>query len=175
MSLTLVGVGHSVILDNLVGSIAISLGQIMSPKKSTSVTPNLHFFSLRSRSSSFIHWRTLFVLLMLVCLSEVVMSMLSMNIISHPSAIISLKELFINLWKVAGELDSPKNMMVGSNSPFDMMKAAFHWLLSLILMLLYPDQMLNLAKMVASFTLSIRSEMRGRGYASLIMCSLTYL
>ena len=51
----------------------------------------------------------------------------------------SLNESFMNLWKVVGELDSLKNMMVGSNSPFDVMKAAFHWSPSLILILLYPD------------------------------------
>ena len=54
MSLTLVGVGHSVKLDSLVGSMAISSGQSISPKKSTSLTPNLHFFNLRWRLSSFI-------------------------------------------------------------------------------------------------------------------------
>lgn len=62
----------------------------------------------------------------LVCLSEAVMSILSMYTINHPSAIMSLKESFINLWKVTGEFDSPKNIMVGSNNPFEVMNAAFH-------------------------------------------------
>src|SRR5258707_2631689 len=33
---------------------------------------------------------------------------------------------FIMVWKVAGELHSPKNMMSGSKSPQFMEKAAFH-------------------------------------------------
>ena len=41
----------------------------------------------------------------------------SIYITNHPSAIISLKESFMNLWKVAGELQSPKNIMVSSKSP----------------------------------------------------------
>lgn len=89
--------------------------------------------------------------------------MLSIYMISHPSAIISLKELFMNLWKVAGEFDNPKNMMVGSNRTLDVIKAAFHWSPSLILMLLYLDQMSNLVNNWASFTLLIRSEIKGRG------------
>ena len=36
---------------------------------------------------------------------------------SHPSAIMSLKESFMNCCKVAGELVSLKNMTVGSKRP----------------------------------------------------------
>ena len=62
---------------------------------------------------------------------------------------------------MAGELDSLKNMTVGLNSPFDVIKAAFHWSPSLILMLLYPDLMSNLVKMVASLTMLMRSGVVG--------------
>ena len=37
---------------------------------------------------------------------------------SHPSAIISLKELDMNRWKVGGELVMPKNIIVGNESSF---------------------------------------------------------
>ena len=94
---------------------------------------------------------------------------------SHPSANMSLNESFMNRWKVAGEFESPKNITVGSNSPFGVMNAAFHSSPSLIRMLLYPDQMSNFVNSLASLTLLMRSEMRGRGYASLMVCSLTYL
>ena len=47
-------------------------------------------------------------------------------ITSYSSAIMSLNELFINLWKVAGELDSLKNITVGSKSPLWVIKAVFH-------------------------------------------------
>ena len=47
---------------------------------------------------------------------------------SHPSAIMSWKESFMNRWKVAGELVSPKNITVGLKRPLCVMKAAFHWL-----------------------------------------------
>ena len=73
-----------------------------------------------------------------------------------------------------GELDSLKNMTVGSNNPYDVIKVAFHWSPSLILMLLYPDQILNFVKMVASLTISMRSEMRGSGYTSLMVCLFMY-
>ena len=87
----------------------------------------------------------------------------------------SLNESFMNRWKVAGEFERPKNITVGSNNPFGVMKAAFHSSPSFIQMLLYPDLMSNFVNSLASLTLSMRSEMRGRGYASLIVCSLTYL
>ena len=62
-----------------------------------------------------------------------------------------------------GEFDNPKNMMVGSNNPLDMMRVAFHWSPSLILMLLYLNQISNLVKMVVSLTISMRLDMRGNG------------
>ena len=62
-----------------------------------------------------------------------------------------------------GEFDNPKNMTVGLNNPLDVIKAAFRWSPSLILMLLYPDQMSNFMKMVASLTISMRSDIRGSG------------
>ena len=46
---------------------------------------------------------------------------------SHPLAIMSRKESFMNRWNVAGELVSPKNMTVGSKSPLWVIKVAFHW------------------------------------------------
>jgi hypothetical protein len=51
---------------------------------------------------------------------------------------------FIIVWKVAGELVSPKNIMVGLNNPLLVMKATFHSSPSLIRMLLYPHRMSNL-------------------------------
>src|SRR5258708_32517226 len=50
----------------------------------------------------------------------------------------SQRILFIIVWNVAGELHSPKNMMVGSNSPQLVRNAAFHSSHSLIRMLLNP-------------------------------------
>ncbi|KAF8327668.1 hypothetical protein F5887DRAFT_1083620 [Amanita rubescens] len=43
--------------------------------------------------------------------------MSSMYIMTHPSAISSLKMLFIIVWNVAGELVNPKNITSGSNNP----------------------------------------------------------
>ena len=42
---------------------------------------------------------------------------------SHPSVIMSQKESFMNHWNVAGKLQRPKNMTVGSKSPLCVMKA----------------------------------------------------
>ena len=51
----------------------------------------------------------------------------------------------------------------GSKSPLCVMKAAFHWSLSLILTLLYPDLTSILVKTDAPLSLSTRSKIRGRG------------
>jgi hypothetical protein len=60
------------------------------------------------------------------------------------------KMLFIILWKVAGELQSLKNMTLGMNSPSWQVKAAFYSSPSCICMLLYPQQMSNLVKYLES-------------------------
>ena len=82
---------------------------------------------------------------------------------SHPLAIMSQKESFMNHWKIVGELVSPKNMMVGSNNPLWVTKVAFHWWPSLIHMLLYPQWTSNLVNTLVSRNLSMRLEMRERG------------
>ncbi len=64
--------------------------------------------------------------------------MSSMYTESHPWVTSVRKMVFIIIWKVAGELVSPKNITVGLNSPSGVKKAAFHSSPSLILMLLYP-------------------------------------
>jgi hypothetical protein len=70
--------------------------------------------------------------------------MLSMYTVSHFSAMLLVNMELIMVWKVAGELVSLKNIMVGSNRPSLVMNAAVHLSPSLILTLLYPQHMLNL-------------------------------
>src|SRR6266478_2990119 len=77
---------------------------------------------------------------------------------------ISLNMRFMVRWKVAGELVSPKNITRGSNSPFRVLKAAFHSLPSLILMLLYPHHMSNLVKSEHPWSCSRIVLIRGSGY-----------
>src|SRR5258708_40194105 len=72
----------------------------------------------------------------------------SMYMESHPWAISRRKIMFIIIWKVAGELVSPKNITVGSKSPSGVRNAAFHSSPSLIRTLLYPHRMSNLVKRV---------------------------
>src|SRR5258708_36740996 len=67
---------------------------------------------------------------------------------SHPWAISLRKIIFIIIWKVAGELVSPKNITVGSKSPSGVRNAAFHSSPSLMRMLLYPQRISNLVKRV---------------------------
>ena len=43
----------------------------------------------------------------------------------------------MKIWNVASELHIPKNMTLGSNSPSEMVKMAFHWSSSLMRTLLY--------------------------------------
>ena len=65
-----------------------------------------------------------------------------------PSSMRLWKMVFIIVWKVAGELVSPKNMTVGLYRPLLVIKAAFHWSLSLMRTLLYPHSMSNLVNRV---------------------------
>ena len=57
----------------------------------------------------------------------------------------------------------PKNMTVGLNNPRFVLNAAFHSSPSLIRILLYPHQTLSLVKDLAPLSLSMISEIRGRG------------
>jgi hypothetical protein len=70
---------------------------------------------------------------------------------------------FIIVWKVAGELVSPKNIMVGSNSPLLVIKAAFHSSPFLIRTLLYPHRMLNLVYREHPLSQSMSSGIKGSG------------
>jgi hypothetical protein len=62
---------------------------------------------------------------------------------SHPCATSVQKMVFIIIWKVAGELVSPKNITVGSNNPSGVRNAAFHLSPFLMHTLLYPQRTLN--------------------------------
>src|SRR5258707_3866299 len=89
------------------------------------------------------------------------MAKLSMYTDSHPCAISRRKIMFIIIWKVAGELVSPKNITVGSKSPLGVRNAAFHSLPSLIRTLLYPHRMSNLVKRVQPARRSMVWGIRG--------------
>src|SRR5260370_25241061 len=69
--------------------------------------------------------------------------------------------VFIIIWKVAGELVSPKNMTVGSKSPSGVRNAAFGSSPGLIRMLLYPHLMSNFVKRVHPLQRSIVWGIRG--------------
>ncbi len=81
--------------------------------------------------------------------------MLSMYTVMLLSAMRSWKIVFIIIWNIARELVSLKNMMVGSNSPLFVVNTTFHWLPSLIQMLLYPHLMLNFMNKVHPCSWSI--------------------
>src|SRR5258708_40269910 len=85
----------------------------------------------------------------------------SMYTDSDPWAISRQKIIFIIIWKVAGELVSPKNITVGSKSPLGVRNAAFHLSPSLIRTLLYPHRISNLVKRVQPARRSIVWGMRG--------------
>ena len=75
-------------------------------------------------------------------------------------------------WNVAGELHIPKNITVSSNKPLLVLNAAFHSSPCLIQILLYPHHMSILEKYLAPFSLSMSSDMSGKGYAFLTVQSL---
>ena len=92
--------------------------------------------------------------------------------ITWPCCIRSPRMLFIIAWKVAGALEKPKYMTVASNRPRFVMNAVFHSSPSRMRTLLYPQRTLNLVKTVALTSLSITSEIKGIGYAFLMVISL---
>ena len=69
----------------------------------------------------------------------------------------------IIVWKVAGELVSPKYMTMGSQMPKQVLNAAFHWSPLWIQMLLYPHQMLKVEKMNELARANMDSLMLGMG------------
>src|SRR5258708_369398 len=71
---------------------------------------------------------------------------------------------FIIVWKVAGELHSPKNMTRGSNSPWFMEKAAFHSSPSFSQTLLKPQQRSKVVNHSTSRSLVSTSETSGSGW-----------
>ncbi len=68
------------------------------------------------------------------------MRMSSMQQMASLQSMKGQRMLFIIVWKVAGELHSPKDMMSGSKSPWFMEKATFHSSPSLSQTLLKPQQ-----------------------------------
>src|SRR5258707_15796220 len=75
----------------------------------------------------------------------------------------SRRILFIIVWNVTGELHSPKNMMVGLNSPWLVWNAAFHSSPSLICTLLNPHRRSRTVKNSVSWRQVRMLEMRGVG------------
>ena len=71
--------------------------------------------------------------------------------------------LFIMVWKVVGELHSPKNMTSGSKSPQFVEKAAFHSSPSLRQTLLKPQQRSKVVNHSASCNLVSMLETNGSG------------
>src|SRR5258708_38828084 len=78
----------------------------------------------------------------------------------------SWRILFIIIWNIVGELHSPKNMTVGSNSPWLVWNTAFHSSPSLICTLLNPHQ--------RSSTVKNSVLMRGGGQKFLTMITLNF-
>ena len=69
----------------------------------------------------------------------------------------------IIVWKVVGELVSPKYMTIGSQTPKQVLKAAFHWSPSRIRILLYPHRMSKVEKIKELANADIDSLIFGRG------------
>ncbi len=71
--------------------------------------------------------------------------------------------LFIIIWKVAGKLNNPKNMMSSSKSPQFMEKATFHSSPSLSQTLLNPQQRSRVVNHSASCSLVWHDPMSYKG------------
>ena len=70
----------------------------------------------------------------------------SIKIENHPSMTYLQKNVFIIIWKVAGELVRPKNITIGLKSPSGVKNTAFHSSPGLIRMLLYPVKVQGLER-----------------------------
>ena len=85
---------------------------------------------------------------------------------SHPSAIISLNELDMNHWKVGGGIGHAKE----HDSGFVEFSVGNEGSLPLVAFLdsdiVISPSYVNLVKTLVSLSLSMRSEIKGRGYAS---------
>ena len=71
---------------------------------------------------------------------------------------------FIIFWKVAGELQRPRYMTIGSYKPYLVLNAALCWSPSLIHTLLKPPSTSNFEKTNVSCTSVINSGMSGSEY-----------
>ena len=72
--------------------------------------------------------------------------------------------MFIIVWKIAGLLVIPKNIMRGSKRLWLVWKATFHLSPGLIHMLLKPHRTSSFVKYLAPQSWEISWEIRGRGY-----------
>ena len=85
----------------------------------------------------------------------------------HPCSMMSSNVMSIIDWNVTDELHIPKNITVSLNNPLFVLNATFHSSPCLIRMLLYPHHTSILEKYLAPFSLSMSSNMSGKGYAFL--------
>ena len=161
--------GQSVIPVTLAGSMAICPSEMMIPRYSMVVCAKTHFSGLRYRSCCRRRARTVWVKLSSRSGSLAKIRMSSRYIMTCPPSMRSANAVFMNVWKVAGALQRPKVMTVGSKSPRGVLKAALCSSPFLTRMLLYPHRMSSLVKYRAPCSLSMSSGIRGRGAAFLIV------
>jgi hypothetical protein len=90
--------------------------------------------------------------------------MLSRYTVTFLDSMRSLNISFIILWKVAGELQRPKNMTSGLYNPNSVMNAAFHSLPYLMQILLYPHCTSSLVNQYECVSFCTMLIMQGIGY-----------
>ena len=169
------GSGQSLIASTFPSSILIESLLMMSPKNSISLLLNQHFSGFKDSLCSLNQARILPMCCSCSFSFFEYTKISSMYITTHPSIISSLKISFIMVWKVAGELVNPKNITKGSNNPQFVLNAAFHLSPSFIRILLQPHLTSILENIFAWLSLSISSDMSGRGYQFLIVISFNFL
>ena len=152
---------QSLIVASLIRSIPICPSLIIIPGYSTSILSKKHFSSFKNNLCSLKHSNTFLILAVWSSWLLEWIRILTMYMMSHFSAMRSLKMWFMSAWKVVGELHRSKNITVGLNSSKGMINAAFHLSSGLMRILLYPHQMSILVKIDNPLSLSIRSEISG--------------
>ena len=167
------GMGHSWTLATLTGSIVTLFSEMTSLRYLIYLQWNSHFSGRRNNLCSTRISKTLWTACLCSFSVFVKIRMSSKYTTTIPLAIRVLKMSFIIVWKVAGLLVIPKNIMRGSKRPQLVRKAAFHSSLGFMCTLLKPHWTSSFVKYLALQSWEMSSEMRGKRYLFLIVMAFS--
>ena len=158
------GVGQLWTPATLTGSISTLFSEMTSLRYSIRFRWNSHFSRQKNNLCSASTSKTLQTARSCSYFISVKIRILSKYTTMIPSAMRVLKMSFIMVWKVAGLLVIPKNIIRDSKRLRLVQKTAFHSSLDLMHTLLKPHQTSSFVKYLALRSWETSLEIRGRGY-----------